>query len=564
MKKLALSMLLLFIPAMSKAAIYDLEPIKIYSLNNNGQDAANTQNIPNSSSGVDIQTRVDEGILQDISIRGGTFEDADVRMNGVNLDNPQTGHFNLALPIVSTDIINSKVDLNGQYIDYNLKMPQKNEAMVRVSAGNGGYADTLISASFGKNNTFNRFSYEGMRTDGLLPQTDADKNAVSYTFFHDADFMTSKIYASYLNKNYGAGGAYGAPWYMAEEEHLEQHYLMSQLTFKQNLDLELTPYIYRTDDTFFLNRDDRTHNRNDHTMYVYGNNAKSFFLDRLFYGELDVREESIDSTNLLEHNRLVYEMGLGQEEKQFGKFGYNFYGGLLSLDGYPYKFTPKAGIFYDVAQGWRVTLDAARKYRQPSFTELYYYSPSSHGNNTLVPQQSSNYELGLTRKSSGWLWRVNGFYRHQENTIDWVKNNSDTFYRAINAGQLEARGFDLKWQYDANWKFLKRISAEYTGLFLNKQNNWDMSKYAFEYLQDRLVCKFEQSIGKWDFDVSYIYEDHISQKGRSLVNGGVVYKMAPRKSIFLRVDNLFDFDYYELPYIRGTPVSVKGGMEIKF
>ncbi|MBF0484161.1 MAG: TonB-dependent receptor [Candidatus Omnitrophica bacterium] len=564
MKKFCIFLLCIAIPTLAAAAAMDLDPIRVYSMKDILRNSDEPELLPSLSSGVDIQSRVNNGMLQDVSIRGGSFEDADVRIEGVRINNPQTGHFNLSVPIVPTDLKNTQVDLNGQYIDYSLKVPNKNEGIVRMSAGNGGYVDSITSASFGKGNTYNRVSYEGMRTDGLRPETDSKKNSASYTLFHEADLLTSQIYAAYLQKDFGEGGAYGAPWYMREEEHLKQQFVMGKFAFKENLDLILTPYFHQTDDTFFLDRYNRTANRNDHTTYVYGNDAKMYFMDRLFFTKLDIRQETLRSTNLNKHDRFIYEFGIGQEERQFGKFGYNFYCGALMLNNFPYQTIPKAGVFYDVFEQWRLSFDASRKYRTPSFTELYYFSPSSHGNADLAPQFSDNYEVGLTHKTEKFVARIDSFYRYEKDAIDWVRNNSDSFYRAVNVEKIQTSGYDLKVQYDLDWKFLKRFSTEFTGLYLTKNNNWDMSKYAFEYLRNRLVCKLEQSVGKWDFALAYIYEDHISQKSRSIVNGDIVYKISKNMDTFIKMENMFDNDYYEMRYIEAAPMSIRGGVEIKF
>ncbi|MDX9696020.1 MAG: TonB-dependent receptor plug domain-containing protein, partial [Bacteroidales bacterium] len=51
------------------------------------------------SSFVDIRQRGTNGIQADISIRGGTFDQNLVLLNGINITDPQTGHHSLNLPI---------------------------------------------------------------------------------------------------------------------------------------------------------------------------------------------------------------------------------------------------------------------------------------------------------------------------------------------------------------------------------------------------------------------------------------------------------------------------------
>ncbi|NLZ73545.1 MAG: TonB-dependent receptor plug domain-containing protein, partial [Bacteroidales bacterium] len=44
---------------------------------------------------VDIRQRSAFGIQTDLSIRGGTFDQLTLLLNGININNPQTGHLNL-------------------------------------------------------------------------------------------------------------------------------------------------------------------------------------------------------------------------------------------------------------------------------------------------------------------------------------------------------------------------------------------------------------------------------------------------------------------------------------
>ena len=48
---------------------------------------------------IDCRERGGQGIQSDISVRGGTFEQTLVLINGIKMNDPQTGHHNLNIPI---------------------------------------------------------------------------------------------------------------------------------------------------------------------------------------------------------------------------------------------------------------------------------------------------------------------------------------------------------------------------------------------------------------------------------------------------------------------------------
>lgn len=54
--------------------------------------------------GIEIQQRGPQGVQSDIVIRGGTFQQVLVIIDGVKLNDPLTGHFNMYLPIQTSEI----------------------------------------------------------------------------------------------------------------------------------------------------------------------------------------------------------------------------------------------------------------------------------------------------------------------------------------------------------------------------------------------------------------------------------------------------------------------------
>jgi len=65
----------------------------------------NIDELLESISGIDIRQRGVGGTQSDISIRGGSFDQVLVLLNGVNITDPQTGHYNLDIPVDLSDIV---------------------------------------------------------------------------------------------------------------------------------------------------------------------------------------------------------------------------------------------------------------------------------------------------------------------------------------------------------------------------------------------------------------------------------------------------------------------------
>jgi iron complex outermembrane receptor protein len=62
-----------------------------------------------SVAGIDIRQRGVGGTQSDISIRGGSFDQVLVLLNGVNITDPQTGHYNLDVPVELSDIVRDAI-----------------------------------------------------------------------------------------------------------------------------------------------------------------------------------------------------------------------------------------------------------------------------------------------------------------------------------------------------------------------------------------------------------------------------------------------------------------------
>lgn len=515
-------------------------------------------------SGVDIQSRMGFGFLQDVSIRGGLFEDAGVSLNGIPLNNPQTGHYHLSLPVVSSDIKNADVGLNSQTIDFRLREPRGDEGYIRSAFGNAGFAEQVVSMTKKVGENYHRFSAEGLRTDGLRDNTDGYRLAGSYLFRQRTIEHDAMIYAAVSEKKFGANGAYAAPWYMKEQEYLKQDFLMGSWTFHQGLDFTLKPYFHRTQNTFLLDRDDPSFYRNDHTSYVSGNNFEIADPVSGRFMSLEMERQDIRSTNLGTHNRFLYSSEIGLKPQYDGRWRYEGGVKVAYFDETPLKVLPQFHLGYQVSPFWLVNLKAERTFRQPSFTELYYLSPSDVGNPDLGLQRSDNVEVGISYQADEVWFKSDVFLRRQRDTIDWARNTGDTQYQAVNAGKVDVRGFDVSTGRTWDLILFDHASISYTYLDMNHEKSYDISKYAFDYLRHRMMMKLDSQKGKWSYGIRGVFEYHVDLGQRWLVGVEAAYQVNKDLRLFALGENILDKTYEEFRYIEGDPLFLKAGLEMRF
>jgi len=141
------------------------------------------QDLLEYSLNVDVRQRGNYGVQADISIRGGSFDQVLILLNGININDPQTGHHSLNLP-VSFDAIERIEILEGPAsriygpnafsgaINIITGTSDKSNLKARVSGGENGYFDTGLSGTFVSGRLTNFVSADHRSSDGYIKNTD--------------------------------------------------------------------------------------------------------------------------------------------------------------------------------------------------------------------------------------------------------------------------------------------------------------------------------------------------------------------------------------------------------
>ena len=115
---------------------------------------------------------------------------------------------------------------------------------------------------------------------------------------------------------------------------------------------------------------------------------------------------------------------------------------------YGNQFNPTINVGYLFSSMSKVFLTAGRSFRSPSYTELYYTSPSRIGNPLLQPETGWSYEVGTdVFLGQQTKFSLSFFDRDQENLIDYVKfSSTEVAYQAINYSSAVTRGIEAAFQ----------------------------------------------------------------------------------------------------------------------
>ncbi|HRZ98854.1 MAG TPA: TonB-dependent receptor plug domain-containing protein, partial [Paludibacter sp.] len=170
--------------------------------------------------GIDIRNRGINGTQADISMRGGSFDQVLVLLNGVNITDPQTGHYNLDIPLDLADVMRVEV-LQGSSariygpnafsgaINIVTEKNIKKELTGQLTGGSYNSFGQSLTAALGSEKIQSFISLSHKSSEGYRENTDFRMyNAFSQTIIRTENAGKFDFQASYQQKAYGANGFY--------------------------------------------------------------------------------------------------------------------------------------------------------------------------------------------------------------------------------------------------------------------------------------------------------------------------------------------------------------------
>ncbi|MBR4649637.1 MAG: TonB-dependent receptor, partial [Bacteroidaceae bacterium] len=176
---------------------------------------------------VDVRQRGAMGVQTDISLGGGTFDQITFMLNGININNPQTGHLAADFPVAIADIERIEIldgasartfgsqALNG-IINIITRTEPTSQVGIHAEGGSygtfgGGANANIASGKTGGTALWrNRLSGDYLRTDGAVQNSDFNRIRLFYQGRYTADNVLLNWQAGYNKQRYGANTFYSA------------------------------------------------------------------------------------------------------------------------------------------------------------------------------------------------------------------------------------------------------------------------------------------------------------------------------------------------------------------
>ena len=405
--------------------------------------------------GVDLRTRGPYGAQSDVSIRGGSYEQTTVLLNGMRLTDPQTGHHQLNLPLAPLDIDRIEVVKGGAsrlfgpgamdgVVNIIPRIPTASSSTGSVIGGDFGYLEGRASAALLTGDVHNVLSGQYVKHNGYRQSTDLKLGSA----FLSGGLTTAETTVNWLggivDKSFGAGLFYSPRFPDAWEHTLTWLAGLRVATPLSEIWTVSVAGLYRTNtDEFLLKRDDPAFYRNTHT--THSATVTALVTGTYSFATLTLGAEggadNIVSSNLGDHDRVrggvSAEIRAPLTSDVFATVGAN-------ITGFSDR-TP--GVGYGADLQWRPTVDLRvfatvnRSFRIPTYTELYYKDPTTRGNAALLPEHAITAELGGSVLVENIEFRASGFIRNGRDLIDYVLDTGN-IYVAENIESVDIQGIE--------------------------------------------------------------------------------------------------------------------------
>ncbi len=452
--------------------------------------------------GLDVRHRGANAAQIDLSMRGGTFDQMIVLLNGVPINDPQTGHYSLHLP-VSTGLI-ERIEVLQDAVNIVTRTQSASprpSTTLKLTAGMNAFVQPSVAGSWQAGEWLINGSAEYSRSDGYYAPAPSDKEREAIAnsdcrwanIYLQARWRELDLQAGVQYKDAGAGLFYGG----STDQFDATRTAFSSARYKHHWgswSLEAKAAYRANHDHYEWHRGQKP-GSNTHLTQTASATLQAAYISWLgttSFG-IEARNENIRSTNLGDTNRVNLTYFARQT------FHYDRLNASIGLSGiyntfFGHHYALGANIGYEYMPGSSVYANARRSVRMPTFTDLRYDAGNQLGNRNLQPEKMWTFSLGGTYNYKGLSLTADAWYRLGTNIIDWVYVPADTRrpYHAMNQQRIHSAGTELTVAYRLNaWLRQVKLSYAYTWLDLNLHEA--QSRY-LDYLSHKLVFGIEHGI----------------------------------------------------------------------
>jgi len=512
--------------------------------------------------GVDVRQRGINGVQSDLSIRGGTFEQVLILVNGIKIIDPQTGHHLMNIPFSLDDVERIEVlkgpsariyGANAFTGAVNIITKPKEEigATVKLETGSFGLLNTYGSVSLPISKLSQQISFSRESSDGYRENSDYKIYNALYNANYKNQNGSLNVLAGYTDRDFGANGFYGRESFTEQFETVQT--LFTSLAYEQRVNnIKLSPKLsYRKNkDNWQFRRSDPSFFQNFHTTNVLTAELHAHVTHGI--GILGVGFEyndiEIESSNLSNHHRDQLSFYL-ENRLLFFDEKLDLTPGILVLNisDFGTKAFPGIDIGYALNRNFKLYANAGSTARVPTYTDLYYEDSGNVGNPNLKEEVAFTTELGFKYLNPRMTLSASVFNRRATDQIDWFRVNEGDKWMPENFNKANYLGFELtthfKWGSSTNINGSFDLSYSYLNATF-EENDFAFSRNALENLKHQVIVSPVFNFRQFELTINARYNDRVSLDDYFVLDVNINYSFKKHK-IFLKAYNISDARYRE-------------------
>ena len=539
--------------------------------------ATNVADLLQQVAGVDIRRRGTAGSQADLYIRGGGFDQTLLLIDGIKMDDAQTGHhtMNAALPIEVIERIEiikgPAARVFGQNaftgaINIVTKSTLANTASVNIEAGSFGQLNGSVTVGKEFENAAIIAHVGILTSDGYRHNSDYEnKNYLLKGVFNKKE-QPIEVIATFFDKKFGANGFYASATATEQYEETQSSLLGASTTFRTEK-FKITPRVYwkRGQDEYVYIRDNPSVYRNLHITNKVGVETNASYTSDIGitgFG-VDISRVFISSNNLGKRNRTMVNLFLEHRFKALNdKLDITPGVAVTYFSDFKFHAFPGLDIGFKLSDNLKAYGNLGVTYRIPTYTDLYYNDRSTIGNSNLKPEEAFAQEIGLKFNSGRFTSSVAIFNRDADNLIDFIRPDVTSKYEATNIAKVNTKGFELNTDYRFKLnEFNQTLSFGYN--YLNDDildQNKDLSRYSLNTLKHQFITRFESKLFK-NVRQNIIYKHAERTIGTSYNVWDASVIVAVNKFNFtVTANNIFNAEYIESGFVPMPPSSLLFGL----
>lgn len=513
---------------------------------------------------VDVRSRSPLGGQADISIRGGHYDQTLILVDGIKMNDPQTGHHSLNLPVPFSSIERIEVLQGGAsrvfgpsafsgVIHIITKKEQPTSLQVQAVAGQYGLRQLQGTGHLQTQNQTSLFALEGITQDGYMPNTAFDK----WSAFAQTTLFTQNhrftLQGGAMGNKFEAANFYH-PMFNRQYEEVASRYFtgkwvwdvtpafQSQLSFMQRTHTDMYDFdAYRFTNPSAVNYHETEVSELDWKGKWRWNAGvttigAAYRVESVLSNRLGEAREPIPVPG---HFQQVYSKGLQRDNYSF------FLEHLKTWD----KWTVVGGTLFnvnsqfenafypgiDISYRWNERLNiyssVNRSLRLPTFTELYLNTSTVKADPLLKPEAATSMEIGAKWNTPQFSLITSVFYKKTTNAIDKVKRPELPVPTMENIDDINLGGFEMA----ATWKLTEVLSSDskwlpivqmnYAYIFADRKEEGFQSFYTLNFLRNKASLGLtSQILPKWTVSAWFTWKDRMGSYQWNAASAPIPYE----------------------------------------